>query len=70
MEYIHPVYQKFSLEDIFLLNKRKIMIIIKKALLKLIKSQSEEIPFKIFIFIYSFISLLYLIVFVAIYKFF
>lgn len=46
------------------------MIIIKKALLKLIKSQSEEIPFKIFIFIYSFISLLYLIVFVAIYKFF
>lgn len=46
------------------------MIIIKKALLKLIKNQSEEITFKIFIFIYSFISLLYLIVFVIIYKFF
>lgn len=46
------------------------MIIIKKALLKLIKNQSEEIPFKIFIFIYSFMSLLYLIVFVIIYKFF
>lgn len=46
------------------------MIIIKKVLLKLIKSQSEEIPFKIFIFIYSFISLLCLIVFVVIYKFF